>query len=88
MAKKRLIFFGTIIAMSIIVGMVVPRLFYTQTSGSTLDYGNANALVNNSDRIVFAKYLSETSHKIDRTNASDGSVIGDITIVVRRFENV
>lgn len=87
MTKKRFVFFGTVIAIGIIVGMVIPRLA-TQTAGSALDYGDANALVNSSERIVLAKYLGETSHKIDRTNASDGSVIGDITIVVRRFENV
>ncbi len=90
MTKKRLALFGTIIAIGIIgimVGMVIPRLT-TQTSGSYRGYGNANGLVGSSDRIVYAKYLSETSHKIDRVNSSDGSVIGDITIVVRSFQNI
>ena len=44
--------------------------------------------MNNSERIVLAKYLGGKTHVIDRKNAYDGTVLGDITLLVRRFENI
>ena len=59
---------------------------FTQSSGDYRSYGDAESLVNSSDRIVFVKYLGGKTHVIDRKNAHDGTMLGDITLLVRRFE--
>ena len=61
---------------------------FVQSSGSLRISRSAEGLVNNSERIVLAKYLGGRTHVIDRKNAYDGTVLGDITLLVRRFETI
>ena len=41
-----------------------------------------------SDRIIVAKFVEEKSHVVDRVNAQDGTVLGDITLAVQKFRNI
>ena len=94
MLKKILIVFSTVSVVGVIFGItVVPRLMplFSGSSGhagSHLDYIDAETLVQKSERIVVAKYLDEKSHVVDKTNAYDGAVLGNITLIVQRFENI
>ncbi len=98
MKKNPLIIFGIVVFMGIVLGVsFVPSSmipFTTQGhgspytgSGSARDYIDADTLVQKSDRIIVAKFLEEKSHVIDRT-AYDGTVLGDITLVVQKFRNI
>ena len=94
MLKKLFIVFSMVSVVGVIFGIaVIPRLmpFLSGSSGhagSHLDYVDAETLVQRSERILIAKYLNEKSHVVDKTNAYDGTVLGDITLIVQRFQNI
>lgn len=84
---------GIILSVSFVPSSMIP--FTTQShgsphigSGSPRDYTDAKTLVQKSDRIVVATFLEEKSHVVDRVNAYDGTVLGDITLVVQKFRNI
>ncbi len=56
--------------------------------GEARNYTHSKSLVNESDSIVFAKYLDEDSHVVDLTNAYDGAVLGELTLSVLKFQNI
>ena len=98
MKKKPLVIFGIVAFVGIILGLsFVPSSMIPFTtvghgspytgSGSARDYVEADTLVQKSDRIIVAKFLEEKSHVVDRT-AYDGTVLGDITLVVQKFRNI
>ena len=98
MKKKPLVTFGIVVSVGIILGVFfVPSSMIPFTtvghgspytgSGSARDYIDAETLVQSADRILVAKFLEEKSHVIDRT-AHDGTVLGNITLVVQKFRNV
>ena len=98
MKRKPLVIFGIVVFVGIILGVsFVPSSMIPFTtvghgspytgSGSARDYIDADTLVHRSDRIIVAKFLEEKSHVIDRT-AYDGTVLGDITLVVQKFRNI
>ncbi len=85
--RKAITISTVVVVISLILGSFLLGFNpFTQSSGDYRSYGDAEALVNSSDRIVFAKYLGGKTHVIDRKNAHDGTVLGDITLLVRRFE--
>ena len=88
--RKALIISGAVVVVGLILGTFLLQRFspFTQSSGDYATHGDAESLVNSSDWIVLAKYLGGDTHVIDRKNAYDGTVLGDITLLVRRFENV
>ena len=100
MKKKPLAIFGIVVFVGIILGATfVPSSMvpfnYTMGhgsphtgSGSPRDYIDGTTLVQKSDRIIVAKFVEEKSHVIDRVNSHDGTVMGDITLVVQKFRNI
>lgn len=100
MKKKHLAIFGIVVFVGIVLGAsFVPSSMvpfnYTMEHGSThtgsgspRDYIDGTTLVQKSDRIIVAKFVEEKSHMIDRVNSHDGTVLGDITLVVQKFRNI
>ena len=85
--RKAITILSVVVVISLIPGSFLLGFnpFY-RSSGDYESYGDAEALVNSSVRIVFAEYLGGKTHVIDRKNAHDGTVLGDITLLVRRFK--
>ncbi len=92
--RKLLIGFGAIAVIGFMLGVLVvphlsPSLGDPVSFGDTArDYDEAGKLVQDSDRIVFARYLGETSHVVGLLNAYDDSSVGDLTLMVQTFETV
>ena len=88
--RKIIIITGVVVVVALVLGTFLLQRFspFTQSSGDYASHGDAESLVNRSERIVLAKYLGGDTHVIDRKNAYDGTVLGDITLLVRRFENI
>ena len=86
--RKILIISGVVVVVGLVLGTFLLQRFspLTQSSGDYASHGDAESLVNRSERIVLAKYLGGDTHVIDKKNAYDGTVLGDITLLVRRFE--
>ena len=86
--RKTLIISAFVAVIGLVVGTFLLQRFspFTQSTGDYASHGDAESLVNRSERIVLAKYLGGDTHVIDRKNAYDGTVLGDITLLVRRFE--
>ena len=92
--RKILIISGVVLVVGLILGVaVVPSLkssinpFY-HSIGHSIDFDDKKDLVEFSERIVVAKYLSQTSHVVAMKNAYDDAVLGETTLAVQRFENV
>ena len=92
--RKIIIISGVVLVVGLILGVaVIPTLkssinpFY-HSIGLSSDFDDKKDLVEFSERIVVAKYLGGDTHVIDMKNAYDGTVLGDITLLVRRFENI
>ena len=85
--RKAITISAAVVVFSLTIGAFILGFNpFTYGSGDYRSYGDAEPLVNRSDRIVFVKYLGGKTHVIDRKNAYDGTVLGDITLLVRRFE--
>ena len=67
--------------------LIVLRLMpYGGESGEWGDYFSADQLVNDSDRIIVARYLDETSYVVPTISAADGLPHGSVTEIVRHFQ--
>ena len=88
MQKAIIISAFAVVICLILVAFLLGLNPFVQSSGSLRISASAEELVNNSERIVLAKYLGGRTHVIDRKNAYDGTVLGDITLLVRTFENI
>ena len=85
--RKAITILTVVVVISLIPGSFLLGFYpFYRSSGDYRSYGDAEAHVNSSDRIVFAEYLGGKTHVIDRKNAQDGTVLGDITLLVRRFK--
>ena len=88
--RKTLIISGVVVIVGLVLGTFLLQRFspFTQSSGEYMSHGDTESPVNSSDWIVLAKYLGGDTHVIDMKNTYDGTVLGDITLLVRRFENI
>ena len=85
---KTIAFAGIIVAIFAVMAFIaVTRLLpvHVTHDDSALSYDSARDLVSDSERIVLARYLGSESYAVPRTNAYDGVVLGEITLVVQRF---
>ena len=88
MKRKLGVIFGSMAVVGVVVGALIVLRFmpYGGQSGEWPDYFSADQLVNDSDRIIIARYLDETSYVVPAISAADGLPHGSVTEIVRRFE--
>ncbi len=88
--KKMLFVFSAVFVIGTVLGITVISGInpFAGSPGVYLDYLDEKDRVKNSERIVVAKYLGETSHVVDMKNAYDDAVLGEITLNVQKFKNI
>ena len=90
MRHKMAVALASLVAVGVVLGvvgvLVVPQFMsFGGSSAEWPDYMSAERLVNDSDRIVIARFLDETPYEIPRYTA-DGLPSGSITEVYRLFK--
>ena len=88
MKHKVVVILGSVGVAGVVLGALTVLRFmpYGGDSGEWPDYFSADQLINDSDRVVIARYLDETPYVVPVISAADGLPHGSVTEVVRRFE--
>ena len=83
-------FFGAVVVASLVFGILVAPNFILSggSEDDWADFTNADTLVNDSDRIIIARYLDESLHVKPENSAATGEEHGSVSHLFRRFEVV
>ena len=85
--KKSALVFGMPVLAAVLAGIVFAYNFLPTSGGlgSWRDFRDGASLVENSERIVLATYLSESTYERPTVTTNDGKVIGSVTEIFRKF---
>ena len=84
------VFFGAVVVAGLVFGVLIAPNFIPSggSEDDWADYTSADALVNDSDRIIIARYLDESLHVKPEISAATGEEHGSVSHLFRRFEVV